>query len=134
MEESRQQVLHLEVDDLRNAAFWVHQRQDLVAAVVNHRGPRTRFNCVGLDLTFGPADGHTWAKRATCLHSEVVDFCFGSGFKSIEVFYGIMGRLEKWDQCKPEAFTPVSQAESGSSHDRIFPEVCFTVDFCGEYN
>lgn len=72
--------------ELSNAAFWVHQRQDLIAAVASHRVPKTNYDNTGLDRSFNPTDRLMWTKRGTCLHAEVIKFCFGSSRSSTEDF------------------------------------------------
>ncbi|KAJ4248806.1 hypothetical protein NW762_012644 [Fusarium torreyae] len=120
----------LELDDLGNAAFWVHQRQDLIVAISNHRAPKTDPNRTGLDRSFGSANTKTWAKRATCLHAEVVNFCFDSATATKDGFSEIMAKLEQWDRCKPAVFKPVLYRESDASLSTSLPDICFTVDEC----
>lgn len=131
IEEFQKQAI--EMDSLSNAAFWIHQRQDLIAAVANHRVPKTNYDNTSLDRSFDPADRLTWTKRGTCLHADVIKFCFGSSRTSIEDFKLIMSQLEQWNRCKPDDFTPVFYREHDLLEGRHFPEICFTLDDCGEY-
>lgn len=123
----------IELDSLSNAAFWIHQRQDLIAAVVNHRIPKTNYDHTGLGRSFDPADRLTWTKRGTCIHAEVIKFCFGSSRGSIDDFKAVLSELEQWDRCKPDVFTPVFYREQDPLEGRPFPDICFTLDDCGKY-
>lgn len=118
----------IELDSLSNAAFWIHQRQELIAAVVNHRIPKTNYDHTGLD----PADRLTWTKRGTCIHAEVIKFCFGSSRGSIDNFKAVVSELEQWDRYKPDVFTPVFYREQDPLEGRPFPDICFTLDDCGK--
>ncbi|KAF2094201.1 hypothetical protein NA57DRAFT_80616 [Rhizodiscina lignyota] len=115
---------------LRNAALWVHQRQDVFNAILNQRVPKTDLDKCGLDRSVAPADECIWAKRATCLVGDVVTFCFGPDAGSTSKYLEIKQRLDDWDLCKPGSFTPVYFRERDPAAGRYFPEICLLLDPC----
>lgn len=130
IEEFQKQAI--EMDSLSNASFWIHQRQDLIASIANHRVPKTNYDHTGLDRSFNPADRLTWTKRGICIHAEVIKFCFGSSKTSIEDFEVVVTQLEQWDRRKPNDFTPVFYREHNPLEGRHFPDICFTLDDGGK--
>lgn len=131
VEELQRQVASL--DALGSAAYWIHQRQDLVNAVVNHRAPRSLFNHSGVDISCEPTNGSNWAKRATCLHSETAQFRFGVEPRSVKEYDRISHLLEQWDFHKPEEFVPVCCEDPQTSDAEPFPAVCFLTDYAGGF-
>lgn len=118
-------------DGLRRAALWTHQRQDAFNAVLNQRVPKTPVDDLGIDRTCSPADECIWAKRATCLNAETVQFCFGNEVSG-ERFNDIDHKLKEWYGCKPDTFTPVLYEERDVSRGQYFPHVPMLLDSCGK--
>ncbi|KAI0011840.1 hypothetical protein F4779DRAFT_615244 [Xylariaceae sp. FL0662B] len=119
---------NITLDWLSTASFWIYQRQDIAVAIINHRSPRTELKGINFVRSVGEADSYTWTKRATCLHADVIDFCFGSNWSSTHSYHALLKDLDEWDQCKPEIFSPVHFREQNPSNGRPFPDVFFTVD------
>lgn len=119
---------------LRNAALWVHQRQDAFNAILNQRVPKTDLDKCGLDRSMSPADECVWAKRATCLVGDVVSFCFGPYAGSASRYVEIRQALDEWDMCKPASFTPVYFRERDPDAGRYFPDFCLLLDPCSEHS
>lgn len=120
--------------NLANAAFWVHQRQDLFVAIINSRAPKT-CSAIETESHLYSGEEYAWTKRATTLHAEVVDFCFGPRSNSVEAFLSIANDLDEWDSCKPVTFTPVHFDEPDSSlESQGYRDLCFTLDCCGKQN
>ena len=117
---------------LSNAAFWVHQRQDVYNAILNQRLPKTDLERSQIDRSTSPADGCVWAKRSTCLQAEIVAFCLGPEAASASRYKQVLHRLDAWYSHNPDDFTPVYFRERDPSQGRWFPDVCFLLDYCGK--
>ncbi|KXL42448.1 hypothetical protein M433DRAFT_397020 [Acidomyces richmondensis BFW] len=115
---------------LSNAAFWVHQRQDVYNALINQRVPRTDLSRAGLDRSMSPANECVWAKRATCLNADVVEFCFGVDSGSVSKYHAIMKNLDDWHLNVPDTFRPVYYRENDVASGRYFPDICLLLDCC----
>lgn len=118
---------------LGNSALWIHQRQDVYNAILNQRLPRTDPDKCGIDRSMSPADDCIWAKRASCLASEVVSFCFGPDVASVEKYQCVSRRLDEWAMHRPDTFNPVYYAEADPSSGRFFPELCLLIEPCGRF-
>ena len=118
-------------EGIGRAAFWVHQRQDVYNALINQRIPKTDLTRSALDRSTASADEYTWAKRATCLNAEVVDFCFGPDAASIQRFTDVKNKLDAWDRCKPPAFTPVLYRERDPYRGLVFADIQFLLEIGG---
>lgn len=114
---------------LMEAAFWVHQRQDVYNAILNQRLPRTDLLWSGLDRSVSPAPENVWAKRATCLNADVVEFCFAVD-SSIKRYRKVMRDLDAWYTHKPETFEPVYFIPADLARGRFFPKICMLSDVC----
>ncbi|KAF5708771.1 hypothetical protein FMUND_10446 [Fusarium mundagurra] len=117
-------------EGFRQAALWIHLRQDIFNAVINQRVPRTNVNRLGIDRSSSSADETTWAKRILCLEAEVVEYCFGHEGSSIEQYKALEARLEDWDRQKPQTYTLVFYQERDPSQGISFPIVSMLLDSC----
>jgi hypothetical protein len=117
---------------LRNAAYWIHQRQDVYWCIVHQRAPKTDLGRSGLDRSTAPADECTWAKRATCLNAEVVGMIFGPDAGSVKNYVTIMRKLEAWFSNLPDTFLPAHYKEADPEAQRFFPEIYVLIDSCSE--
>ncbi|KAF6514847.1 hypothetical protein HZS61_005981 [Fusarium oxysporum f. sp. conglutinans] len=117
-------------EGFRQAALWIHLRQDIFNAVINQRVPRTNVNRLGIDRSSSPTDETTWAKRVLCLEAEVVEYCFSHEGSSIQRYTSLEVRLEDWDRQKPQTFTPVFYQERDPSQGVSFPIVSVLLDSC----
>ncbi|KAK2474216.1 hypothetical protein H9L39_14176 [Fusarium oxysporum f. sp. albedinis] len=117
-------------EGFRQAALWIHLRQDIFNAVINQRVPRTNVNRLGIDHSSSPTDETTWAKRVLCLEAEVVEYCFSHEGSSIQRYTSLEVRLEDWDRQKPQTFTPVFYQERDPSQGVSFPIVSVLLDSC----
>lgn len=119
-------------EGLRDAALWVHQRQDVFNAILNQRPTRTDLSICNIDRSMNEASDEIWAKRSTCLTADVVSFCFGAESSSIPKYMALKHQLHLWDTCKPPSFTPLYYRECDAAAERYFPEVWLTLDACGK--
>lgn len=115
---------------LRNAALWVHQRQDVFNAILNQRRPKTDLDKISLDRSMTAADECIWAKRASCLTADVVEWCFGPEAGSVPKYLTLTQKLRDWDVYKPIEYTPVYFSDSDPSIGKYFPDYCLTLDAC----
>jgi hypothetical protein len=120
-------------EGLRNAAFWVHQRQDVHNAIFNQRPTRTDLKICSINRSTNEASEDVWAKRVTCLTADVVTFCFGPEASSIARYIELKEQLTEWYDCKPPSFAPIYFKESDISTGQYFPELCLTLDTCGKF-
>ncbi|KAF4964572.1 hypothetical protein FSARC_7531 [Fusarium sarcochroum] len=114
----------------RQAALWIHLRQDIFNAAINQTVPRTDVDRLGIDRSTSPADETIWAKRVVCLEAEVVSYCFGNEASSAQKHSVINSKLEDWDRYKPETFIPVFYQDRAPSQGRMFPVVSLLIDAC----
>lgn len=128
MAEIQNSVMMQPFTNLKNAAFWIHQRQDVYNALVGQRVPTTNLACSGLDRSSGPADDYTWAKRTTCLQAECVEFCFGPNAANTSAYNALQQRLDEWYHHKPTHFSPVCYIEENPSEGKFFPDFCVLLD------
>lgn len=118
---------------LGKAAFWIHQRQDILSSLLRQIPPRADAS---LSLRFRPTDKHdiyAWTKKSTALASEVAGLCFGEDPPSTSMYEQLHQKLEEWYNTKPDAFTPLYYLERDPTGGRNFPEVKFSIDSCCEY-
>jgi len=79
-----------------------------------------------------PANECVWAKRATCLNADVVEFCFGVDSGSVSKYQAIMRNLDDWQLNVPNTFRPVYYRENNVASGRFFPDICLLLDCCSE--
>jgi hypothetical protein len=121
-----------QLEGLRKAAFWVHQRQDVHNAIFNQQPPKTDLRMCGIDRSMNEASEDVWAKRAACLAADVVTFCFGPEAASVETYRELRHRLDRWQTSNPPSFIPLYSSERDMSTGQFFPEICLTLDACGK--
>lgn len=121
-----------EWEGLRNAALWLHQRQDVFNAILNQRPPKTNLTFCNIDRSMKEADEDIWAKRSTCLTADVATFCFGPEASSVIKYAALKEQLEQWERCKPPSFDPIYYVERDVALGRFFDDIWITLDACGE--
>ncbi|KAE8375839.1 hypothetical protein BDV26DRAFT_6007 [Aspergillus bertholletiae] len=115
-------------EGLGRGAFWIHQRQDIINAILNQRPTKANLTLCGLDRTSSDSNPETWAKRCTCLVADVVSFCFGPNASSIERYDTLRHQLDWWDMHKPPCSTAFFQSELDHQTEDPFPEIIFALD------
>jgi hypothetical protein len=125
------------LDWLSTAAFWVYQRQDISFAILNHRPPKINLDQIDFDRSLSPSDDYTWTKRATCLHADVLGFCFETihvetKHRSVASYSALIEALQGWDASKPKYFAPIHTEERYLAVGLMFPGIYFTLDHYGE--
>lgn len=117
---------------LANAAFWIHQRQDVFRSMWNQRATRTSVSHAMVNDIACSNDVYAWVRRATMLTGRIVDFCFGHVTNVMAVYHELQREVTEWFERSSPLLLPIQTHESGSGTDTILPELRFTTDAGGK--
>ncbi|KAE8370295.1 hypothetical protein BDV27DRAFT_152181 [Aspergillus caelatus] len=102
-------------EGLGRGAFWIHQRQDMINAILNQRPNKADLTFCGLNRIPNDPNPETWAKRSTCA-------------SSIERCEALRHQLDCWDMHKPPCYAPFFHGDLSHRTGDAFPEITFTLD------
>lgn len=118
---------------LAHAAFWIHQRQEVLHSITRQNMTRTSISISRSIFHEGAdsADLYTWAKRAQALAGEVTDFCFDQDAQPrVQLFEQLQQRLQQWLEVTSPTFRPLLFFERDPAAGRILPEIRFSLKAC----
>ncbi|KAF2494115.1 hypothetical protein BU16DRAFT_65063 [Lophium mytilinum] len=116
---------------LAQAAFWVHQRQDIFHAISRQKPVRTSVDESRLWDPGDSSDVHSWTRRAQKLAGQTADFCFGHETEPRgQQFEQLQRLLKQWSEQTWPSFQPLPLAGRGLTAAGMLPEIRFTVNAC----
>ncbi|THY30910.1 hypothetical protein D6D01_03088, partial [Aureobasidium pullulans] len=96
---------------LRQAAWWVGFRQEMVVAFINQRPIVPVLEHCNLDRSFSAADDCTWTNRIIVHCADVINHCFQNGSLDQQTYQALRDYGEAWMAHKPRSFNPIFQSQ-----------------------
>lgn len=110
---------------IRQAAFWVGFRQEMVVAFINQRGIVPVLEHCNIDRTFSPADERTWTNRMIVHCADVITYCFQDGMSDVSRYRALDQYANDWMSHKPMSFKLLYQY---SPLEGQFLQLCYEGD------
>ena len=93
---------------LRRAVYWSGLRQEIYNALSLQIAPNAHLS--SLHSQFSPPEPDTdacaWANRAIAHCADVLGFCFGDGYRSVDTHTELKLQNQKWRDARPDSFDP----------------------------
>lgn len=108
---------------LRQAAFWVGFRQEMVVAFINQRPIVPVLEHCNIDRSFSEADECTWTNRIIVHCADVINHCFRSSSMNHSTYQALRDYGNGWMVHKPPYFSPIYQSqpsEGGSAFTKTW--------------
>ena len=112
---------------LRRAGFWCHLRQEIYVACSQQRTVHLDLENCPVDSSMEQAADEVWVQRALWICARVVQWAFGDE-RAHHLWVELKQLLQEWERRKPNSFAPIFFRDRDPSHDRWFPEICYTTD------
>ncbi|KAI5201310.1 hypothetical protein E4T39_05288 [Aureobasidium subglaciale] len=113
---------------LRQAAWWVGFRQEMVVAFINQRPIVPVLEHCNLDRSFSTADVFTWTNRIIVHCADVINHCFQNGSLDQTMYQALRDYGEAWMAHRPPCFNPIFQSQPSSMSGSLFTKTYFTGD------
>ncbi|KAI4746375.1 hypothetical protein E4T50_03246 [Aureobasidium sp. EXF-12298] len=113
---------------LRQAAWWVGFRQEMVVAFINQRPIVPVLEHCNLDRSFSAADDDTWTNRIIVHCADVINHCFQNGSLSQTTYQALRDYGEAWMAHKPRSFSPIFQSQSSGEKGDVFTKTWYAGD------
>ncbi|KAH0378981.1 hypothetical protein KCU92_g8410, partial [Aureobasidium melanogenum] len=113
---------------LRQAAWWVGFRQEMVVAFINQRPIVPVLEHCNLDRSFSAADDDTWTNRIIVHCADVINHCFQNGSLSQTTYQALRDYGEAWMAHKPRSFSPIFQSQPSGEKGDVFTKTWYAGD------
>ncbi|KAI5253972.1 hypothetical protein E4T42_02538 [Aureobasidium subglaciale] len=113
---------------LRQAAWWVGFRQEMVVAFINQRPIVPVLEHCNLDRSFSAADVFTWTNRIIVHCADVINHCFQNGSLDQTTYQALRDYGEAWMAHRPPCFNPIFQSQPSGIAGSMFAKTYFTGD------
>jgi hypothetical protein len=144
---------------MKQAAFWIHMRQDIHVALILECPISVDFplyiqtlavvtEITELDNTaqreqeshssFKIQHGHkastecAWSNKVIGLMCDVVNYCFKEAEWTVDDWSTLLLKLERWNLEKPSSFVPFFERGYNIAENRSFPEIYLSSDWHGK--
>ncbi|KAH0337539.1 hypothetical protein KCU81_g8071, partial [Aureobasidium melanogenum] len=113
---------------LRQAAWWVGFRQEMVVAFINQRPIVPVLEHCNLDRSFCTADDDTWTNRMIVHCADVINHCFQNGSLDQKTYQALHDYGEAWMTHKPQSFSPIFQSQPSGEQGDLFTKTWYAGD------
>lgn len=128
----RAQGYHHRPSGIRQAAFRVVLRQEIVIAFRTQRPVQLLREYVQVDGSLDQADDWTLAFHIIVLCAEVLTYCYGDEPKTAAAWDDLSDRAQRWMDGKHVTFEPLLyRAQGERCGDQVFPEIWLLNDCHG---
>ena len=144
---------------MKQAAFWVHMRQDIHVALMLECPISVDFPlyvqtlAVVMEITQQDTAAHreqeaymslktqhgykaraecAWSNKVIGLVCDVVNYCFGEADPTVEDWSTLLLKLERWNLEKPRTFVPFFERGHDNAQKRPFPDIYLSSDWHGK--
>lgn len=113
---------------LRQAAWWVGFRQEMVVAFINQRPIVPVLEHCNLDRSFSAVDDDTWTNRIIVHCADVINHCFQNGSLNQTTYQALSDYGEAWMAHKPRSFNPIFQSQPSGKKGDLFKKTWYAGD------
>ena len=96
-------------------------------ACSQQRPVRTDLDNCGFDFTRRPIDDDGWVHRILWICAKTTQWAFGQD-GGAATWRELQDKVEKWEQRRPDAFSPIYFQDRDPKVGRPFPEACYAAD------
>ncbi|KAF2494744.1 hypothetical protein BU16DRAFT_46899 [Lophium mytilinum] len=112
---------------LRNAAYWIHLRQEVGYSVVEQRNIRANLNICPFDASADASSDAGWCNRVVWICVQVLRWAFGDN-STVERHNELTDMIEDWENRRPQTFEAMMDLRGPFDSDVWDKEVWFTND------
>ncbi|KAL2013704.1 hypothetical protein VTN00DRAFT_1229 [Thermoascus crustaceus] len=114
---------------LRQAAFWVGFRQEILMAFLQQRSFRLPLGICDSYRSWDPAPDHVWANRLMIFCADVLQYCFSSYHpRSTAQYEELINFHTRWLELRPRSFSPIYYREPDRRKGEVLPEAWYLAD------
>lgn len=114
---------------LRQAAFWVGFRQEILMAFLQQRSFRLPLGICDSYRSWDPAPDHVWANRLMIFCADVLQYCFSNYHpRSMAQYEELINFRTRWLEDRPRSFSPIYYHEPDRRKGEVLPEAWYLAD------
>ncbi|KAA8648010.1 uncharacterized protein ATNIH1004_003893 [Aspergillus tanneri] len=114
-------------DRLRQAAFWVALRQEVLSSFMKQRALNFPLAHCHSFRSLSPTTDDIWANRLIIFCADVLEYCYGSRdappVRSVHRWKELMAYQDELHSSLPPSFDPLYLRDPDADTDEIFPEI-----------
>lgn len=118
---------------LGEATSWISLRQNIYLALVHREPIGIRLENYIESNAFNKCDDGAWANVMVHLFAKVLALAFDPQQNgSAEKWHALEGETERWNESKPDSFSPISFQAPTSGEQNIIPEIWMLNSYHGK--